>query len=57
MLGAIVALLMGGMVLMGTIAFSGQKYFEWQHLQATEQGARPDPPLPAPGRHQNSKPC
>jgi len=37
-LGVITALLLGGMVLMGTIAFGGQKYFEWQRLQA-EQAA------------------
>jgi hypothetical protein len=29
-MAAIVALLLGGTVLMGTIAFSGQKFFEWQ---------------------------
>jgi len=29
-LGAIFGLLLGGMVLTGTIAFSGQKFFEWQ---------------------------
>ncbi len=29
-LGVILALLLGGTVLMGTIAFSGQKFFEWQ---------------------------
>lgn len=29
-LAAITALLLGGTVLMGTIAFSGQKFFEWQ---------------------------
>ncbi len=29
-LGAILGLLVGGTVLMGTIAFSGQKFFEWQ---------------------------
>lgn len=29
-LAAITALLLGGGVLMGTIAFSGQKFFEWQ---------------------------
>ncbi|HEX5683582.1 MAG TPA: hypothetical protein VFY73_06050 [Ideonella sp.] len=29
-LGVITALLLGGMVLMGTIAFGGQKFFEWQ---------------------------
>jgi hypothetical protein len=27
---AVLALLLGGTVLMGTIAFSGQKFFEWQ---------------------------
>jgi hypothetical protein len=29
-LGTIVALLLGGTVLMGTIAFAGQRFFEWQ---------------------------
>lgn len=29
-LAAIAALMVGGAVLMGTIAFSGQKFFEWQ---------------------------
>ncbi|MBA4177764.1 MAG: hypothetical protein C0505_14595 [Leptothrix sp. (in: Bacteria)] len=29
-LAAIVGLMVGGAVLMGTIAFSGQKFFEWQ---------------------------
>jgi hypothetical protein len=29
-LGVIVSLLVGGAVLMGTIAFGGQKFFEWQ---------------------------
>jgi hypothetical protein len=32
-LGVIAALIVGGVVLMGTIAFSGQKYFEYQVLQ------------------------
>ncbi len=32
-LAAVLALLLGGTVLMGTIAFGGQKFFEWQ-LQA-----------------------
>ena len=31
---AIAALLLGGSVLMGTIAFGGQKFFEWQIEQA-----------------------
>jgi hypothetical protein len=29
-LGAIVALMIGGIVLIGTIAFAGQRYFEWR---------------------------
>jgi hypothetical protein len=29
-LGAIVALIAGGIVLMGTIAYAGQRFFEWQ---------------------------
>jgi hypothetical protein len=29
-LGVIVALLLGASVLMGTVAFSGQRFFEWQ---------------------------
>lgn len=29
-LGVIAALLIGGVVLMGTIAFAGQRFFEWQ---------------------------
>jgi hypothetical protein len=29
-LGAIAALLLGASVLMGTVAFSGQRFFEWQ---------------------------
>jgi hypothetical protein len=34
-LGAIVALMVGGIVLMGTIAFAGQRFFEWQQEAAT----------------------
>ena len=33
-LGAIAALLIGGIVLMGTIAFAGQRFFEWQQQSA-----------------------
>ncbi|MBI5260035.1 MAG: TM2 domain-containing protein [Burkholderiales bacterium] len=33
-LGVIAALMVGGAVLMGTLAFGGQKYFEWQAEQA-----------------------
>jgi hypothetical protein len=35
-LGVIVALLLGASVLMGTVAFSGQRFFEWQ-LEDTVQ--------------------
>jgi hypothetical protein len=38
-LAAIAALMIGGAVLMGTIAFAGQKFFEWQ--LATEAAAPP----------------
>jgi hypothetical protein len=34
-LGAIVALMLGGIVLIGTIAFAGQRFFEWQQESAT----------------------
>lgn len=37
-LAAIAALLLGGTVLMGTVAYGGQKFFEWQLAQP---GARP----------------
>jgi hypothetical protein len=33
-LGVIAALMIGGAVLMGTIAFGGQKFFEWQQEEA-----------------------
>jgi len=40
-LGAIVALMVGGIVLMGTIAFAGQRFFEWQQQRAAlPAGAR-----------------
>jgi hypothetical protein len=35
-LGVIVALLLGASVRMGTVAFSGQRFFEWQ-LEAPAQ--------------------
>ena len=38
---AMLALLVGGGVLMGTIAYSGQKFFEWQL-----ESKRADPPRP-----------
>lgn len=41
-LGAITALLLGGGVLMGTLAFGGQKFFEFQ-LQQQQQAAAPAP--------------
>jgi TM2 domain len=37
-IGVITALMVGGAILMGTIAFGGQKYFEWAQLQ--EQAGR-----------------
>lgn len=33
-LGVITALMLGGAVLMGTIAFGGQKFFEWQQEES-----------------------
>ncbi len=36
---AVLGLLLGGTVLMGTIAFSGQKFFEWQQLKQTQEAA------------------
>lgn len=38
-LGAITALLLGGGVLMGTLAFGGQKFFEYQMLQQPQPQA------------------
>ena len=37
-LGVIAALLLGASVLMGTVAFSGQRFFEWQ-LEAAQRAA------------------
>jgi hypothetical protein len=39
-LGVILALLLGGTALMGTIAFGGQKFFEWQQQAALNTSAR-----------------
>lgn len=36
-LGVIVALLVGSSVLMGTVAFSGQRFFEWQLEQSADR--------------------
>ena len=36
-LGVIAALLVGASVLMGTVAFSGQRFFEWQLEQAADK--------------------
>lgn len=38
--GAIVALLIGGAALMGTAAYGGQKFFEWQLAGAQQPGRR-----------------
>jgi hypothetical protein len=35
-LGTIVALMVGGVVLMGTIAFAGQRFFEWRQEVSTK---------------------
>jgi hypothetical protein len=42
-LAAILALLLGGGIFMGTIAFGGQKFFEWQLEAEQTQGGRPGP--------------
>lgn len=43
-LAAVAALLIGGAVLMGTIAFGGQKFFEWQlEGQRVSQALQPSP--------------
>lgn len=39
-LAAIAALLIGGTVLMGTVAYGGQKFFEWQLSQQPASGLR-----------------
>jgi hypothetical protein len=33
-IGSVAALMLGGVVLMGTIAFAGQRFFEWQQQSA-----------------------
>jgi len=42
-LGAIAALAVGGAVLMGTIAFTGQKIFEWQAEESVQKISRLTP--------------
>ena len=42
-LGVIAALMLGGGVLMGTIAFSGQRFFEWQQHAAHAAAAATAP--------------
>ena len=39
-IAAVLALLLGGAVLMGTIAYSGQKFFEWQ-FEKSKTAVRP----------------
>jgi hypothetical protein len=53
-LAAIAALLIGGAALMGTIAFGGQKFFEWQ-LEG-EQVAQPPSPLSPPSAASPAQP-
>ncbi|MBL8330520.1 MAG: hypothetical protein JNJ71_16910 [Rubrivivax sp.] len=43
-LAVIVALLVGATALMGTIAFGGQKFFEWQLEDERSAGQRGSPP-------------
>jgi hypothetical protein len=38
-LAAVTALILGGIVLIGTIAFAGQRFFEWQMESAVERKA------------------
>ncbi|WP_374674698.1 hypothetical protein [Ideonella sp.] len=38
-LAVVAALMLGGASLMGTLAFGGQKYFEWQRSQADAEAA------------------
>lgn len=45
-LGVIVALLLGATVLMGTVAFGGQRFFEWQLESQRERAASRTPPGP-----------
>lgn len=47
-LGIVVALMLGATVLFGTIAFSGQKFFEWE---AADQGPEHDAAVRPPGIH------
>jgi hypothetical protein len=42
-LGAILALMVGGAVLMGTIAFGGQMFFEWQLEGSAQNSSRLTP--------------
>lgn len=44
-LGAITALLIGATVFMGTVAFSGQRFFEWQLESGRGRGAALQPSI------------
>jgi hypothetical protein len=39
-IGSVAALMLGGVVLMGTIAFAGQRFFEWQQHSALSVTAK-----------------
>ncbi|HEY6513809.1 MAG TPA: hypothetical protein VI032_17665 [Burkholderiaceae bacterium] len=39
-LGAVLALMIGGIVMIGTIAFAGQRFFEWQMQAAVPAAVR-----------------
>ncbi len=45
-LGVIAALMLGGGVLMGTIAFTGQRFFEWQALRQADASPQNSVRLP-----------
>jgi hypothetical protein len=45
-LAAIAALLVGGAVLMGTMAFGGQRFFEWQLAPDAANPGSPDQRVP-----------
>jgi TM2 domain-containing membrane protein YozV len=40
---AIAALLIGGVALMGAVAYGGQKFFEWQFEAEAQKSSRPTP--------------
>ena len=47
-MGVIVGLMVGATILMGTVAFGGQKFFEWQLEPAAPSGAPPQANIQSP---------